>query len=80
MYMLYIDGVENRLIISIFIRNLLHYDILRIEFFFPDWNSFANTGKKKHTLQYVNRDNFMYDFYYRRLINVYLVINYMFSK
>lgn len=28
----------------------------------------------------INRDNFMYDFYYRGLINVCLVINYTFSK
>lgn len=36
--------------------------------------------KKTYVTMRINRDNFMYDFYYRGLINVCLVINYTFSK
>lgn len=71
-------GLKTGLLYRFLFVTFSRYGILRIEFFSlfffffrTDWNS--NTEREKEKRTYVtmgiNRDNFMYDFYYRGLIN-----------
>lgn len=81
-------GLKTGLLYRFLFVTFSRYGILRIEFFFSVQietlllilRERERKKRRTYVTMRINRDNFMYDFYYRGFINVCLAINYTFSK
>lgn len=82
-------GLKTGLLYRFLFVTFSRYGILRIEFFFFSvqietllliLRERERKKRRTYVTMRINRDNFMYDFYYRGFINVCLAINYTFSK